>query len=173
MKTLRTLLVIAIVIFGFSAESFAQVGVNATATTTSTIITPIAITKNVDLNFGNVAVNGTAGTVDLAATVGAARTPSGGVTLPNVGGTVTAAKFTVTGLGTSTYAITLPGTVTLSDGATHTMDVNGFVSTPSGTGQLTAGSQIIYVGATLNVTGGQAAGVYTNTTDLTVTVNYN
>jgi len=48
-----------------------------------------------------------------------------------------------------------------------------FVSDPLTTGTLTGGAQTVNVGATLNVEGGQAAGVYTNTTDLTVTVNYN
>jgi len=38
---------------------------------------------------------------------------------------------------------------------------------------LTAGAQTLLVGGTLNVAAAQAAGVYTNTTDMTVTVNYN
>jgi hypothetical protein len=53
------------------------------------------------------------------------------------------------------------------------MTVGTFVSDPLTTGTLTGGAQTVNVGATLNVEGGQAAGVYTNTTDLTVTVNYN
>jgi hypothetical protein len=146
--------------------------VSATATTSATIITPIAITKTVDMNFGNVAVSPTiAGTVVLAPA--GTRTKTGGVTLPAVAGTVTAASFNVTGLGTSTYAITLPGTITLAGVPSGTMTVGTFISTPSGTGALTAGVQTLLVGATLNVAAAQAAGVYTNTTDLTVTVNYN
>ena len=53
------------------------------------------------------------------------------------------------------------------------MTVNAFVSNPSGTGALTAGSQTLQVGGTLIVGAAQAAGTYTNTTDMTVTVNYN
>ena len=81
--------------------------------------------------------------------------------------------FAVTGLGTSTYAITLPSTITLTGTPSGTMTVGTFVSTPSGTGALTAGAQTLLVGGTLNVAAAQAAGVYTNTTDMTVTVNYN
>jgi hypothetical protein len=53
------------------------------------------------------------------------------------------------------------------------MTVNAFTSTPSGTGALTAGSQILKVGATLNVGAGQVAGTYTNATGFPVIVNYN
>jgi len=145
--------------------------VSATATTSATIITPIAISKSVDMNFGNVAVSPTvAGTVLL--TPANTRTAGGGVTLPAVGGTVSAAKFTVTGVAGSTYSISLPASVSLVNGA-NTMTVNAFTSTPTSTGTLTGGTQDILVGATLNVAAAQAAGLYTNTTGLVVTVNYN
>jgi hypothetical protein len=53
------------------------------------------------------------------------------------------------------------------------MTVGSFTSNPTPTGTLTAGTQDVFVGATLNVAAGQAAGVYTNATGLVVTVNYN
>jgi hypothetical protein len=56
------------------------------------------------------------------------------------------------------------------------MVVDNFVSTPTVTdaGTLSGtGSQILYVGATLNVGAAQAAGVYQNPTGFNVTVNYN
>jgi len=172
MKNFTKLFAIAIVILGFSATSFAQV--DATATASATIITPIAINKTVDLNFGNISVSATGGTVILAPSLAGARSTTGGVTLPTVTGTFTAAKFVVTGLGNSTYSISLPAApISLSDGASHTMAVGTFTSTPSTTGALTAGTQDVYVGVTLTVAGLQAAGLYTNSTDLTVTVNYN
>jgi hypothetical protein len=170
MKNSTKLFALTLALIAISISSFAQV--SATATTSANVITPIAITKTVDLNFGNIAVSPTiAGTVVLAPA--GTRTKTGGVTLPAVAGTVTAASFTVTGLGTSTYAITLPGTITLTGTPSGTMTVSTFVSTPSGTGALSAGSQVLQVGGTLNVAAAQAAGVYTNTTDMTVTVNYN
>ena len=158
--------------FNLSVVTFAQS--TATAVTSATVITPIAINKITDLNFGTLAVSSvSAGTIVMSPSSSNTRTPSGGVTLPNVTGTVTAAKFTVTGLGTSTYAITLPGTITLNGTPSGTMTVSSFTSTPSGTGALVGGTQDIYVGATLNVTAAQPAGTYTNAADLAVTVNYN
>jgi hypothetical protein len=170
MKATTKLFALTLALVTLTATTFAQV--SATANTSATVITPIAISKTVDMNFGNIAVSPTiAGTVVLAPA--GTRTKTGGVTLPAVNGTVAAASFTVTGLGTSTYSITLPSSITLNGTPSGTMTVNNFTSTPSGTGALTAGSQTVLVGATLNVSAAQAAGSYTNTTDMTVTVNYN
>ena len=155
--------------FSFLA-SFSQA--TATATATATIIVPISIAKNADLNFGNIAVQtATGGTVVLAPA--GTRSSTSGVTLPATSGAVTAADFTVTGSGSSTYAITLPSTVTLTHSAgTQTMTATSFTSNPSSTGALTGGTQNIAVGATLNVAAGQLAGVYTSG-NFNVTVNYN
>jgi hypothetical protein len=124
------------------------------------------------MNFGNVAVSTAPGTVVL--TPAGTRTFTGGITLPAVTGTVTAASFTVTGEGSYTYAITLPATATtIDDDASHTMTVDTWTSNPSGTGTLSSGTQTLTVGATLNVGGSQVAGTYTSDTPFTVTVNYN
>jgi ABC-type molybdate transport system substrate-binding protein len=53
------------------------------------------------------------------------------------------------------------------------MTVGSFVSTPSSTGTLTSGVATVKVGGVLNVAANQFAASYTNTTGLTVTVNYN
>ena len=168
MKNLITLIA-AVVLVAVAATANAQV--TGTATGSATIITPIAIANAGHMNFGSIAVSTAPGTVVLS--TAAARTASGGVTLPAVTGTVTTAKFTVTGLGSSTYSISLPASYIISDGASHSMTVNNFVSDPSGTGALTGGTQTINVGATLNVLGSQTAGTYTNATGFNVTVNYN
>lgn len=152
----------------FSSAVFAQA--TATATAAATIVTPISIAKTTDMNFGNVATNGLVGTVVL--TPESTRTFTGGVTLPAAAGTVTAAAFTVTGSGSYTYAITLPSSVTITSGS-DTMIVDTFTSTPSATGTLTAGTQNITVGATLNLVASQAAGSYLSATPFAVTVNYN
>lgn len=145
--------------------------VTATATASATIITPIAISKSLDMSFGNVAVSPTLpGTVTL--TPGNTRTIVGGVTLPVVTGTVNAAKFTVTGLSGSTYSITLPSAALTLTSGSNTMTVTAFTSTPTPTGTLTSGTQDIFVGATLNVAAAQAAGTYVSVA-FPVTVNYN
>lgn len=165
---------LAIALLAFSSGSAAWAQSTETATATATLIAPIAIANQADMNFGNVAGSGTAGTVVLAPD--GTRTVTGGASLPAVTGTVSAATFGVTGEGTSTYAITLPSTdyiITETFGGSATMVVKSFTSSPSGTGALTAGAQTLYVGATLHVAAGQIGGVYTNATGFDVTVNYN
>jgi hypothetical protein len=168
MKNLSKLFAITIVLLSLSAATFAQV--SATASATATIIAPITITNTIAMNFGNVAVNNTAGTVVL--TPASTRTVTGGCTLPAVTGTVTAASFAITGLGTSTFSITLPAApLTITDG-TNNMTVGTWTSTPTATGVLSGGTATLLVGATLNVALSQPAGLYTGT-PFTVTVNYN
>jgi hypothetical protein len=170
MKKGTKLVLAVLALTAFSTSSFAQA--SATATATATIVTPISITEAVNMNFGNVAVQtGTGGTVVL--TPAGVRTATGGVTLPAVTGTVTAASFTVNGQGTYTYAITLPATATTLTNGANTMTSDTWTSTPSATGALTAGTQNLNVGATLHVAAAQAAGLYVSGTPFTVTVNYN
>ena len=173
MKNFSKVLAIAAVALGFANSSFAQA--TATAAASATIITPISIAKNVDMAFGNVAVSATTGGTVILAPAGTRTTGgAGGVTLPATTGTVAGADFTVTGQASYTYAITLPSTATLTDGATHTMIVNAFTSFPATTGVLSGGgTQDLKVGATLNVSAAQTAGTYTNATAVPVTVNYN
>jgi len=169
MKKMTKFFGLVLVMLAFSAATFAQV--SATATATATIITPIAITKTTDMNFGNIAVNASLGTVVLTPT--STRTVTGGCTLPAVTGTVTAAAFTVTGQGTSTYSITLPVAATTITSGANTMTVDTWTSNPTPTGALTAGTQTLSVGATLHVAASQAAGTYVSGVPFTVTVNYN
>ena len=172
MKNFSKVLATATAIIAFSTASFAQA--TATASSTATIITPITIVKNVDMNFGNVAVSASlAGTVVLAPAGSRTTGGAGGVTLPSTIGTVAGADFTVSGQASYTYAITLPTTATLSSGS-NSMVINAFTSVPATTGTLgTSGTQDLKVGATLNVAAAQAAGTYTNSTAVPVTVNYN
>jgi len=152
-----------------------QAQVSATATATARVITPIGITKNVDMSFGNVAVSHSIpGSVVMSPAGTRTTGGSGGVTLPATTGTVSPASFNVNGQASYTYAITLPGTVTISDGSGNNMTGNGFTSSPSTSGTLSAsGTQTLNVGATLNVAAAQAPGVYVSATPFSVTVNYN
>ncbi len=170
MKQMKKVIIAAIAIFGSATLVNAQS--TATATASATIVTPISISKTSDMSFGNISVqSGTGGIVILAPN--GSRTRTAGVTLPAITGTVSAAGFTVSGEGNYTYDITLPSTVTLThSGGVQTMAANSFTSNPSGTGQLSSGSQNVAVGATLTVAAGQLAGVYTSST-FDVTVNYN
>ncbi len=148
----------------------------ATANASATIVTPIAITKTTDLAFGKLAVGAVGGNVAIS-TAGVLSISGAGTTVaqpPSNTGTTSAAVFAVTGEANFTYAITLPadGAVTLSDGASHTMAVNGFTSNPATTGTLSgAGAETLNVGATLVVGDSQAPGNYTGTFSVTVAYN--
>ena len=176
MKKISIIVSMITLCIGFSTTASAQA--TGSATGSATIITPISILNAGDMNFGNFATTTAVGTVILAPA--GSRTITGGVTLPGTVGTVTAAKFTVSGQAYYTYAVTVPtGAYTLTKAAgTETMTVNAFTSTTlnnSGTaaGLLTLGVDTISVGATLNVGTSQVAGAYTNATGFPVTVNYN
>ncbi|MFB0903909.1 MAG: DUF4402 domain-containing protein [Nonlabens sp.] len=169
MKKIKSLIMMIMI----AATTGAMAQESATASSSATIVAPIGIAQSADMNFGNVATNATGGTVVL--TTGGATTKTGGVTLPAQTGTPTAAAFDVTGEGAYTYSIGLPGgPITLTESvSSNTMTVGTFISNPATTGTLTGGAQTVNVGATLTVAGGQVPGAYTNTSDLTVTVNYN
>lgn len=155
-----------IVMGAFTFSTFAQ---SATATATAVIVTPISITQvpGANMNFGNIIADADGGTVLL---VPAGTRTLTGLTSPSIAGTVTAASFTVTGLSGATYAITLPASHTISNGAVN-MTVDSF--THNATGTLTGGTETFGVGATLHVGAAQATGTYTNAAGFTVTVNYN
>lgn len=173
MKNVTRIFAIAIIMLGFASSSFAQE--TASASASATIVTPIAIEKNADMNFGNVAVQSTTGGLVVLSTAGERSTPEDGVTLPSTAaGTVSAASFSITGHQNYSYVITLPATCTITHNeGVATMTVDNFISLPSVTGLLSDGAQTLTVGATLNVAGGQLAGVYTSGTNFDVVVNYN
>jgi hypothetical protein len=170
MKKIAKFFTLAIIMVAFSASTFAQV--SATANASATIVSPIAISKTIDMNFGNVAASAALGTVILPP-VGV-RSATGGVTLPATTGTVAAASFTVTGTAGYTYAITLPvAALTITSGG-PSMTVDTWTSNPTPTATLVGGTSTLTVGATLHVGANQAAGVYGIPAEtFTVTVNYN
>ena len=159
-----------VVILSITAITGAYAQESASASATATVVTPIAITKSTDMNFGNVTVKSDAdGTVILAPA--GTREATAGASLPTTAGNVGAASFTITGEANYTYSITLPESVQLSSDG-NVMSITNFKSVPSGTGTLSAqGAETVSVGATLNLGVGQAAGEYTATE--AVTVNYN
>lgn len=131
----------------------------------------IAISNTQNLAFGSF-VAGSGGTITVNNSD--MRSTSGGVMLIPIS-EGTAARFTVSGDPNTTYAIQLPADnfVTLTGPGTD-MVINNFTSNPSAeaSGQIGAGgTQILSVGATLNVQTNQSAGEYTGS--FTVIVDYN
>lgn len=126
----------------------------------------ITLVPTRDLAFGAFV----AGTGAVTIPAAGARSTSGGViALSSDGGS--AAQFSVSGDEGATYAISLPadGTVFLGNGGSS-MPVNQFTSSPSPGGTF-LGTQVISVGATLDVVEGQATGSYSGS--FTLVVDYN
>lgn len=135
-----------------------------------TSVLAISISNLQALAFGKFAA-GSGGTVTVSPS--GARTATGGVILLS-SGSGSAASFRVSGDPGLTYYIVLPanGVVALGNGTGQTMPVSDFTSSPAAAGQLDlSGVQTVSIGATLNVSAGQAAGNYSGSFD--VTVDYN
>lgn len=163
----------AIVAMASLAASSAHAA-QATATASGTVVAPIAVSVNTNLAFGSFAA-GTGGTITVSTS--GARTNSGVVLM--TGGASSAARFDITGAANTTYSITHGGTAVLTNGG-DTMAMSKFsdlTAANSTSGNVSAGTldgagtQSLYVGATLTVDASQAAGTYTGT--VIATVEYN
>ncbi|MDE2596583.1 MAG: DUF4402 domain-containing protein [Sphingomonadales bacterium] len=143
----------------------ANAATTANATASAEILSTLTVTKTKDLDFGQIAANG-AGT--LAITGAGASTCSASLVCT---GTRQVADFTVTGTaGSAVLATVTTPSITLSDGASHTMTVNAFnIYYPAGT-TLAGGSTTFNVGGTLSVGAAQVAGAYTGS--FAVSVEY-
>lgn len=166
MKKLSFLAVLMLAAAAFTAGSAAAQ--SATANATATIVNGLTLAKTADLRFGNVIPSGSTGTVIVS--TASARTNTGGAT-PTSGLAYGAASFDVNGTGSLTYAITLPTSISISDGASHSMTVDTFTSSPNAVGVLNAGYQELKVGGTLHVGALQELGSYTGTFDVSVAYN--
>lgn len=160
---------LAILSIILSASTFAQS--SQTATATATLITPISISVDNNMQFGTIAASAAAGTVSLD-TATNSRSATGGVYLQSGGAAAQIAQFTVTGEANHSFAVSSPEAISLdrSGGGSLSLALTA-VTSPSTLDE--TGNAIIKIGGTLSVPGAALAGVYTNTTDLTVTVNYN
>ena len=176
MKQISKFLFFAAVMLSFTAATFAQA--SATATATATIVTPIGISlTGTNMSFGNIiqTVPANPASVSINPATGAASYSNAAASaIPVATAAITRAVFTVTGTPGAAYTIGLPASVTLNGPGANTMDANTFVSSPSGVGAILSnpgGSQILYIGAQLNLIANQAGGTYTSG-NFTVTVNY-
>ena len=169
------IIIVAIIMAGFSANVMAQATKNTTAG--AKIVAPITISETSALNFGTMAVlASTAGTCVLS-TQGV-RTATGGVNLSAQTPIAANAAYTVGGAINTTYAITLPSSITVSDLSTHTMTINNLLARTASaganglTGTLSGtGTDSFTIGGTLNVAAAQVAAVYSGTFNVTVAYN--
>jgi len=156
----------------------AQTNANANVPVSATVLTALTITKNTNVLFGNIGAS-TAGTVFLDPT---------GAASNYVGTTATVGKLTIAGAVSQSIRFTWPATLSLSDGATHTitytLQVNGNTANTQGASSaLTlgggycdvttsgSGAYYLWVGGDLGTLSSQAAGTYTGTANFTVEYN--
>jgi hypothetical protein len=173
MKTMKrfTIMLTGVFMLIFATEKAEAQNPTATATANATanIITPITITKNTDLSFGNIIANSSGGTVTIATN---SDVPTySGVAAPSTQGTRTRAEFKVQGMSGVNFHITLPEDdvieLTGPQGATP-MSLDNFGHNSDEV--LTEGTNTFQVGATLNVNADQATGEYS--ASFPVTVSY-
>jgi hypothetical protein len=174
MKKVLVLFAVIVMITTYSANLMAQATENTSAA--AKVVTPLSITETSSLHFGTMAVlAGTPGTCVLS-TQGS-RSQTGGVNLSVQAPTASNAAYNVSGAVNTTYAITLPSTITVSSGADN-MTIGSLLArtasagTDGLTGTLSAGGTDNFtIGGTLNVAAGQATGIYTGSFDVTVAYN--
>jgi len=154
-----------------SFQGFSQASATSTITARVRVVEPIKITKSMDLDFGNVIGGYTTGTLTLD--------PDGirtvnGVQISNaVPGDVTAAEAIVTH-NNNNYSISLPESYTLynSENPNQFLLINRF-TVQSSLNAGDEGTDILKIGATLNLEANQLPGYYTNSAGFNVTVSYN
>lgn len=146
----------------------APVAAGSDASATAALLYPLEILKKADLDFGYVAPATGAGTVVIDPETDTATT-TGGVVL--LGGTPHSALFTGAAKSSSVVIIRIPKQpVTLTRvGGTETMTVSDWKL--QGLDKRTAAAKVAFdfrVGATLNVSAGQAEGLYVGTFDVSI-----
>ena len=150
-----------------------ETSTSATAKVSATIVSPIVIVKEADLNFGNI-LAGTDVNVVKIDPENTVPTVDGTTLSSTNRGTVSAAKFSVTGFPHAAYSISVTSSILLTrEGGSETLLVDGIVTSPSATGSLSDnGEQTIAVGGTIRVDADQTPGTYVNENGLSVTVSY-
>ena len=140
----------------------------ASANSSATIVTPIAITNSSDLAFGLLSPTAADGTVVLTPASATSRSANGVTLLGTL--PISSATYTITGEPDALYKIDLPiVNIPITDG-TNTMNVSNFTMNLNPTANVMAsGNNMLYVGATLNVPANQPHGEYVGTYNVTVT----
>jgi len=139
----------------------------STTTTQATVLSPLSVIKNADLDFGKLSVT-TAGTAVIDPVSGVLST-TGGVT--NVNTSAHPATFTGTGSKNSVVHIRIPTTpITLTRvGGTETMTVSTWTLDGPVNRKIPPSDVFTFaVGGTLNVAAAQTQGTYVGTFSVTV-----
>jgi hypothetical protein len=129
-----------------------------------------SITKVTDLNFGTFYC--VSGTCTVTISPDGSRSKTGNLVFLGQSSVYSRAEFTVSDVidPNHIYSINaLPASISLTGPGTS-MSADSFLSNPTVAtgGTVSGGTQTLYVGATLNLTGPQLAGIYTSSFSVTV-----
>lgn len=144
-------IILFLLLISISASASAQASVKARATVT--VLKSLGITKETDMNFAEINVKESDGSLILSPNSSAR--VSGGVTF-STQGLGQAAKLTIVG-DESIYSISLPEEILFNDGKSS-LKINNFTHT--GTGSLAKGAETVSIGATLHVNRKQEPGTF-------------
>ena len=173
-KLIVSIFALAAVVYSANAADF------VTGTGKATLVAQVALTTTItghdlgsgsfaggELNFGIIGIGTASNIVSVNATTGARTSTNVGISNNNI--TPTAAGFKASGPLSSTYALTLPSSVDLTDGS-NVITVTNFSTYSAGTLNA-SGDDYFSVGADLTVPANAIAGAYTG--DFIIAVNYN
>lgn len=167
-------LVTLYLVFAFAAEAQPAASSTVTGHITAEVISTLTAIETTQLSFGRFSPGPQGGKLIL--TPGSSISVMGSVWPGS--GTHSAASFYVTGDPGVAFTVSLPSDpVTITHlGSARTMTVEEWRSVPEaepGAGMLENGSQVVYVGATLNVgtLNDNPVGVYTGTYNITFEFN--
>jgi len=156
----------ALAVIGFAGTASAQNTATATGTANATVISPIAITANQYLDFGNIVSTVAGGTVsETNGTPNYAGDPGSALSAAQAG-TIEDATFTVTGQAGYTFNTSATSVVCVP----NTYHVS-LVGATNASLTLTGGTNTFHVSGTLTVPAAAAAGNVTGT--WTETASYN
>ena len=123
-----------------------------------------SVTVNRDMDFSSTAPDGGAASTAVESATGT-KTVTGGAT--DFGGSDNSAKYLVQGTKDTSYACTLPSSISATSGG-NSATVDTFTTDVSLSGTFPQnGRQTIQVGGTLNFAAGQPAGAYSGSLTLT------
>lgn len=169
MKKACNLFTVIMAIVGFGTTASAQ---TVNTTVGAKVVSAITLTEVAGMHFGTMTSPTTTSAVNLLND--GSRTTTGDVALLAQLPNPSAASYAVAGESDASYAITLPATVTLSNGVpVQNMIVSNFAcSIPTLVGQISfSGTDAFTLGAKLTLAAGQASGSYAGTFNVSVAYN--
>ena len=159
---------LSVAIFAFSNISFGQSSATETANAGANIISPLTITKDTDLHFGDL-VPSTTESVTVVMSQSGVITSAAQYYLST--GTRSAASFKITGQPNHSYNIVADETVTLAgpSGSTMTLTFDPNLSiTGTSITMPSSGTETLNLGGSLVLAANQVSGTYTVDFDVTV-----